>query len=403
MRITYIHQYFNTPEMSGSTRSYEMARRLVAAGHQVHMVTSWREPDRRKNWFVTDEAGIQVHWLPLGYSNRLAYGQRVKAFLSFAVASAFRAASLPGDVVFASSTPLTVALPGIYASRRLGVPMVFEVRDLWPELPIAVGAIRSAALKWLACRLERVAYQSSAAIVALSPGMKDGVVSTGYPADRVTVIPNGADLDLPPIHHDMVRETFRARLGIPREAVLVVYTGTLGKINGVGYLANLANAMRSDPGVYFLTVGDGQEFESVKAQASASGCLDRNFFMLRQVPKREVPAITVAADVAVSTVIPLPELEANCANKFFDALAAGRCVAINHGGWQEELLVANGAGFRLSRNIVEAADQLRVWSRDPSRIRDAGRRARRLAEDLFSRDQLAVRLEKLLQSLVEKR
>src|SRR2546425_1300679 len=110
MRVIYLHQYFNTPEMVGATRSYEMARRLVAAGHDVQMVTTWREPSDRTDWFTTQEAGITVHWLPLRYSNHMGFVARLYAFLRFAWASSRKAASLTGDVVLATSTPLTIAV-----------------------------------------------------------------------------------------------------------------------------------------------------------------------------------------------------------------------------------------------------------------------------------------------------
>ncbi len=143
MRIIYLHQYFNTPEMAGGTRSYEMARRLVAAGHRVDLVTTWRDRTEKKSWFVTEEAGIVVHWLPLPYSNQMNYRQRMKSFIRFAWASSRRAAGFKGDVVFATSTPLTIAFPGLYAAVRRRIPLVFEVRDLWPEVPIAMGVFRS--------------------------------------------------------------------------------------------------------------------------------------------------------------------------------------------------------------------------------------------------------------------
>ena len=72
MHVIYLHQYFNTPEMSGSTRSFEIGRRLVAAGHQVDIITSWQEPTVRKGWFTTDVAGMRVHWLPVRYSNHMS-------------------------------------------------------------------------------------------------------------------------------------------------------------------------------------------------------------------------------------------------------------------------------------------------------------------------------------------
>lgn len=133
MRITYLHQYFNTPEMSGGTRSYEMARKLVAMGHEVNMITSWRENDGKTDWFETEEAGIHVHWIPVPYSNKMGFYERLRAFTKFAVYSSLKAIQLKSDIIFATSTPLTIAIPGVIASKINHIPMVFEVRDLWPR------------------------------------------------------------------------------------------------------------------------------------------------------------------------------------------------------------------------------------------------------------------------------
>ena len=396
MRVTYLHQYFNTPSMAGSTRSYEMARRLVLMGHEVSIVTSWRKDNSRgKDWFVTQEDGITVHWLPLPYSNRLTYRQRIHAFLRFAWAAGRRAAALPADIVFATSTPLTIALPAVYAAKRQAVAMVFEVRDLWPELPIAMGALNSPLLRGLARALEKFSYRHSKAVIALSPGMRDGVAATGYPIDRITVIPNSADLDrfFPDAH---MKRQFRRLHDIGERDVLVVYAGTLGRINGVSYLVDLAAALSEVKNVRFLIVGDGQEAEQIRAYAAQRGCLGLNFHMMPEVSKAEIAGVFAAADIAVSTIIPLPELEANSANKFFDGLAAGCCVAVNHGGWQADLLREHQAGFQLPRAIDQAAAELMDWALQPERIATAGQRARMLAERLFSRDLLARELERVL-------
>ncbi|GAA4587652.1 hypothetical protein GCM10023107_06670 [Actinoplanes octamycinicus] len=155
MRITYIHQYFKTPGMAGGTRSYELARRLVARGHEVHMITG--APDGVRAGIST-EAGIVVHWLPVPYRNAMSYRRRIWAFLGFVGRSAVVAGRLRHDLVFVTSTPLTVAIPGVYAALRRRVPMVLEVRDVWPELPIALGALRSPVSRWAARRLEAWAY-----------------------------------------------------------------------------------------------------------------------------------------------------------------------------------------------------------------------------------------------------
>lgn len=400
MRILYLHQYFNTPLMSGSTRSYEMARRLVAAGHQVDMITSWREATDKRDWFVTNEDGIRVHWLPVHYSNYLGYAQRIGAFLRYAVAAASRAASLPVDVVLASSTPLTIVMPAVYAKWRRRVPMVFEVRDLWPEVPIAMGALKSPMTRWLARRLEKFAYANSEAIVALSPGMKAGIVATGSSADRISVIPNGSDLDLRADSGDGARERIRADLDLGADDILVLYPGTLGQVNDVCYLVELAAALRTRTKVKFLTVGDGREVDKVRTLAQERGVLDRNFFMWNRVPKNEMTGLLSAGDIIVSTVLPIAELEANCANKIFDGFAAGRCVAINHGGWLDDLLRESRVGIRLSRNVEQAAQELDALADKPDWIREAGLRGRALAESIFSRETLAGQMERVLSGVV---
>jgi hypothetical protein len=152
MRIVYLHQYFVTPDMSGGTRSFEMAKRLVRAGHEVHMITS-EQGDRvsGRAWRVTDEHGITVHWTSVPYSNYMGIRQRLGAFVRFAWRASARATRLGGDVIFATSTPLTISVPALVASTLRRRPFVFEVRDLWPEVPIAIGALTNP----LAIRLAR--------------------------------------------------------------------------------------------------------------------------------------------------------------------------------------------------------------------------------------------------------
>ena len=257
MRIIYLHQYFNTPAMSGGTRSYEMARRLVSLGHEVEMVTSWRQPTRESDWYVTHEAGINIHWMPVSYANSMRYADRMKAFSRFALRASRKAATLGGDVIFATSTPLTIALPAVYAARRSGIPMVFEVRDLWPELPIAMGALRDPLSRWAARRLERFAYRNAARIVALSPGMAEGVCRTGYPADRVTIIPNCADLEPFAPNPERARKFRKAHPELGAGPI-ILYAGTLGRINGVDYMAHLAASVKETlPDARFVIIGRG--------------------------------------------------------------------------------------------------------------------------------------------------
>ena len=245
MRIVYLHQYFLTPEMSGIVRSYQMARRLVAMGHEVHMVTSDQQAAANTpRWRESIEDGIHVHWAGVPYDNTMGYATRLRSFFTFAWRAARKAASLRGDLIFATSTPLTIAVPAVYASWRCKRPMVFEVRDLWPEVPIAIGAIRNPLLKAAARWLERFAYRNSERVVALAPGMREEIIATGYAADRVSVIPNGCDFDL--FGDAAAGRQLRAAHEWLGDRPLLVYTGTFTLLTGTTYLARLAAAKRAE-------------------------------------------------------------------------------------------------------------------------------------------------------------
>ncbi len=397
MNIVYLHQYFNTPAQPGGTRSYEFARRLAARGHTVNMVTSVREFPVSRGWHQSVIDGIYVHAIPVLYANTMSYRQRIAAFLRFAYHAARRAARLKPDIVFATSTPLTIALPAVYAARRRSVPMVFEVRDLWPEMPIAIGALKGRIPISLAQGLERFAYRNASRIVALSPGMKDGIVSTGYPESHVHVIPNACDLDLFDAG-PTGRDAFRERLPWLHDRPLVTYIGTLGALNGVGYLIEVAAAcMYLAPAVRFLIVGKGKDKPNVESLAHERGLLGKTVFFMDPVPKADVPAILDAADLATSLFIDLPPMWKNSANKFFDALASGTPIAINHEGWQADLLRESGAGLVLpARDPAAAAALLAAFLDNPDRVAQAGQAARHLAETRFSRDLLFDDFERVL-------
>ena len=404
MKILYLHQYFNTPAMPGGTRSYEMARRLVANGHEVHLITSRREGGvKGRNWEVTDEEGIVVHWLAIPYSNAMSYGKRIQAFFKFAIRAALRAARLGGDVVFATSTPLTIALPGAYAAWRRRIPMVFEVRDLWPELPIAVGALKNPFLIQAAKSLETFAYRNSEQIVALSPGMKDGILRKGFSADKIHVIPNSCDVNSFQVSEE-AGQSFIKEHKYLQGGPLITYAGTLGIINGVDYLVRLAKAIIDrDPSVRFLIVGDGIRKNQVLEEARALGVENKNVWFLPQIPKKIIPRLMSATTVAVSSFIDLPEMWNNSANKFFDALAAGRPVMINYMGWQADLLQETGAGLVVpADNPDKGAAMLHDFLNSPDRLAFARKAALELANTSFNRQLHAKQLENVLKAAVDR-
>jgi glycosyltransferase involved in cell wall biosynthesis len=240
MKVVYLHQYFTTASSAGGTRSYEFARRLVRDGHEVDIVTSDRTGlSSPKTWTVAEVEGFRVHSIGQPYSNSMGPRRRIAAFLGFALQASRKARSLEGDVVFATSTPLTIVLPGLAAVFGRRTPFVMEVRDLWPSVPIALGYLQNPLIRALARGLERFAYKRARKIVALSEGMASGVRAAGGAANKIAVIPNMSDTARFRSGGDGAFD-FSLRYPELADRPFIIYTGTFGRVNGVDYMVKLA-------------------------------------------------------------------------------------------------------------------------------------------------------------------
>jgi len=382
--------------MSGGVRSYDIAKHLVDKGHSVQMITTDRTPFNRGGWKVSDEDGICVHWLSLAYSNQLSYIKRLVAFFSFAISSSKKGGGLQGDVVFATSTPLTIAIPALYISWKLSIPIVFEVRDLWPDVPIAVGVIKNPIIKYLAKLLERHIYSKSKAVIALSDGMKSGVVKAGCKKDKVVVIPNFSNLELFNIKN--TGKEFRANRRWLGSSPLLVYTGAFGMINGVDYLVDISEQLmllKSD--IKILLIGDGKKYNDVKRYAIQKHVLNNNLFINSSVSKSELPQLLASADLASNIVINIPEVWNNSANKFFDALASGTPVLINGGGWQADIINNHNAGIVThGLSIEESAKRIDDFLHDKLLLKESSENAYKLSKKYFDKNDLVKKVEQIL-------
>lgn len=402
MKILYLHQYFITRSGIGGTRSYEFARYLQRQGHQVTVVTAAPgQVDGRRQTRRRTIDGIKVLELSAGYGDpiqgtRLPYSKRIVNFFAFALAAAWAGLFLPKpDVILATSTPLTIGIPGVLISRLRRVPLVFEVRDLWPEAPIQMGALKSPFSIWAARWLERAIYCHSSHIVALSPGMRDGIVATGMAPDKVTVIPNASDLDLFSPH--IKGCDFRDKLAL-NGAFTCLYFGTMGEANGLNFVLDAATELkrRRVTDVAFVLHGDGKERPILEARAVSEALTNVRFS--NQMPGKDAIAqLVAAADVCMTIYKNVPILYTCSPNKLFDALAAGKPVLTNMPGWLQDLLEQNRAGvFVEPDNPANFADKILSLRDNPALCAEYGRNARRLAEEKFARAQLARQLEEIL-------
>ncbi len=399
-----------TRDGSGGTRSYEFARRLVADGDAVTMVTAGPGGEREVD-------GIRVVEARGGYGDymratKVGYGRRLLAFGRFALAAT--AAALRGprpDVVFATSPPLTMALPAIVAARRWRAPLVFEVRDLWPEAPIQMGALRSPWMRRLARWLERAVYRSASEIVALSPGMRDGIVAAGTDPARVTLIPNASDLDL--FSPDLDPGDLRDRLGIAGDDFLCAYFGTMGEANDLTQVVEAAALLDAREAqvaaggasgaatrrVVFVLQGEGKRRPALEADVRRRGL--GNVVFAPAGDKLAAARLAAASDACMTIFKDVPILATNSPNKLFDTFAAGRPAIVNTDGWQRALVEEHEAGvFARPGDAADLAEQVRALAADPERARAYGVNARALAEREFDRDLLAARLRGVLERAV---
>jgi len=355
MNILYLHQYFNTPSMPGSTRSYEFAKRLVARGDTVHMVTTnWQGKSKLS---FTNESGINVYWAPIPYANKMNFLRRIWAYLGYVWFTFIIGHKLNYDLIIASSTPLTIAIPALWLKRAKRAKMIFEVRDLWPQLPIAIGALKSPIMIKIAQFLEKKAYAESEKVIALSIGM-NSVLKERVPSNKISVVTNLSDRKNFKVS-DQKGINFRKNYPGISNHPLIVYTGVFGRVNGVIYLVEIAKEIQKiNPNVRFLLTGDGFEGEKIKKQSIKYNLLNKILFMERYLPKNEMPDLLSAATITTSFFIDLPEMGHNSANKFFDGLAAGKPIMINYGGWQADLLKESGAGFIIPQNNSSQAAKI---------------------------------------------
>jgi glycosyltransferase involved in cell wall biosynthesis len=399
MRVVYLYQYYKSLQGSGSTRAYEFVRRLHAAGHEVLVISSSAQlvgfVGRRRLGVIEGEVdGVPVWAVPSTYSNRMGYLSRILEFLRFAWLSSLAVLrTRRPDVIYASSTPLTVAIPALVGRILRGIPLVFEVRDLWPEVPEGMGILRNRLLVAAAKGLAGLTYRCSAGIIALSPGMRDGILKYGVPRERIAVIPNGSDLDL--FRPGMEGAPLRRRHGL-EDAFVLVHTGAMGVVNGLEFLVPVCRILETQlPSAVVCLVGDGGQRERLESQARNARLANLRFY--GPVPKEEVPEWLAAADLGLMLIRRLPILEMNSANKFFDYAAAGLPCVMNYGGWKADLLRTYEAGVAVESDdpgVFCAA--IVALAQDPAGLEAMGRSARRMAEVEFDRDRQFSQLQECL-------
>lgn len=380
MNILYIHQYFKTPKEPGATRIYFIVRRLIESGHKVTVITQNKKAEVNRQ--IVEVDGIRVVYLKNAYSNEMSIPMRIKSFFNFmykASIEAFRHKDI--DLVIATSTPLSVGLPAILLKWFKNIPFIFEVRDLWPEVPIQMGGIKNPLFRKAAIYMEKTIYKNAKHIVALSPGMYDGVVKHVGP-EKVSMIPNMAKKDrFWPREKNMevVRE-----LGLRSDSYKVIHFGTMGIANGLMYIMEAAKILkeRKIDDIDILLLGEGKAEKQLK-KFKEDHALDNVYFFSR-VPMDMTSEIVNVCDISVVSFLNIPILSTNSPNKLFDSLAAGKPIIVNSNGWTKKMVEDGQCGAYVDpEKPAELVEKILEWKQNPQLQETMGKNARKLAETTY--------------------
>jgi glycosyltransferase involved in cell wall biosynthesis len=394
MRILYFYQYFTIPKGSYSTRVYEFARRWVKAGDTVTVVTSVYDKSginsqRLISRFEID--GIDVRIINIRLSNKHGMVFRLFTFAAYALLASWYALTLPADVVVCSSGPLTVGIPGLLARYVRRRPLVFEVRDLWPEGAVQLGVLRQGLVIRLARWFERLCYRSAAKVVVLSEGMARWI-REAYGFENMEVIPNASDNELV----DTLENGWELP-GWARGKQLALYTGTLGLIDDCSQILAVARITQEQNinDLEYVLIGDGKERLQLENKMRTLNL--RHVHFLGLLPKKEVMRWLKTSCCALFTVKDKPFLSTASPNKLFDAFAAGVPVVQATQGWIKELIEREQCGITVPMNDPAAmADAVVRLARGNGLRGRLGANAKRVAIEQVDRSALAQRMRGVL-------
>lgn len=386
MDIIYYHQYFITQEGSGGTRSFENAKALVKLGHNVTIVCGDGKSgvhDKYVNGVRKGTIqGINIIQFDIKYSNHQSFGNRVFSFIKFIMKSSRLVFTTNYDIIIATSTPLTIAIPGILAKLFKNKIFIFEVRDLWPELPKAMGIIKNSILLFLLSTFEYIAYKSADRIIALSDGMKLGIIKRGISDNKIKVVPNGCDIE------------FFNSVPFKRNSnknFIGIYAGAHGMANGLNFLIDVGLYLKNKgkTNISILLIGDGSEKAFLQERVKKEKI--KNIVFKPFIPKKNIVRFFKDADVGLQILKNIPAFyNGTSPNKFFDYLSAGLPVIINYPGEICNIIIKNNIGLAISSSeVVEFAEGLIYLSENKKILKDMSLRSKALASSDYKRKKLA--------------
>jgi glycosyltransferase involved in cell wall biosynthesis len=401
LRVTFLTHYFPPEVGPAQTRLHELAKRLIAAGETVTVVTGFPNypageifPGYRGKRFMEDSFdGIRVLRTWVFATRSRGFTGRLLNYFSFPIFSLLAVRKLgPTDIIYVQSPPLFTGLAALWFSRLKRAPYIFNVSDIWPQSAIELGMLRNRIAIRLAEMLERHIYRQAARITVATPGILERLAVHGVPREKIFLLTNGVDTAAYNVNspdRDLAK-----RLGLDGHKVFM-YAGLHGLAQGLDVILEAAKLTRN-PDVLYVFVGDGADKPALVAKAEAEGISNVRFLPIQ--PTSTLPAVL---NLAYATVIPLRRLDlfkTALPSKLFDSMAASRPIVAPLWGEAAALVEAAACGLVVepedARAVQEAVEKLAA---DPELAQRLGEQGRRYVVEHFNRDDIAKRLIELLE------
>jgi len=405
--IWILNHYAISPDMSGGTRHFDLARELVKKGHEVTIFASGFDHSTRQYLKITPEEkmrveeydGVRFVWI-----NTIPYygnnWRRVLNMLSYGwrVLSCSRGLSKPDTVIGSSMHPFA-ALAGWWLARRYKSKFIFEVRDLWPQTAVDMGAMKKNSLPAkLLYAWEKFMYNKAEKIIVLLPYAKEYIVGRGIDPEKISWLPNGVNLDRfdHPSPLDPGCEVGKA-FEEYSDKFKVVYTGAHGKANGLEVIVQAGSIIQDEGlGIHFFFIGDGPEKNNLIQKANEIGL--NNVSFLPPVSKAQVPNLLARADLLVHTIKKLDVLRYGMSpNKMYDYLASAKPIVTSIEARNNPVVEAN-AGIAVEPENPKALAEaiIEIYNMPERKREELGMNGRHYIEQYHSTKILAQKLEALL-------
>ncbi|HBR98781.1 MAG TPA: glycosyltransferase WbuB [Gammaproteobacteria bacterium] len=408
MHILFLSHYFPPEVNAPASRTFEHCRQWVKLGHRVTVITCAPNHPRGqvypgyRNRLCARETidGVEVIRLWTYITPNEGFIKRTLAYISYMVAATFFIPFMPkADVVVTTSPQFFNGLAGYLVSRLKRRPWVLEIRDLWPESILAVGAIRNRTIIRVLEWLEMFAYRRCDHLVPVTDAFRDYMLKKGIPDDKITVVKNGVDLAF----YDAMGETTEhadlpASLAALDGKFVAAYVGTHGMAHHLETVLEAAETLREHPNIVFLLVGEGSEAAKLRDLRDARQ-LD-NVVMTGQLDKAHMPAVWQLSDLSLVLLRKLDLFKTVIPSKIFESMAMKKPIIIGVQGESQAIVEAAKAGVAIEpENAAQLAETVLALANDTDRYHTLASNGRSYVSEHFNRERLAARLLSVLQAV----